>query len=126
MREEIERVLINHGGLNLWDNKVRSSIINAVLEVVSNKNTSKSSTKNVREVPDTRKLDEVTKTSSVNNPNSSRDNLKKNKSNPRRDVPKNTNKKPVKPGSKKRIRKNKPANTEKLELMGQNIPTDNR
>ena len=112
MREEIERVLINHGGLNLWDNKVRSSIINAVLEVVSNKNTSKSSTKNVREVPDTRKLDEVTKTSSVNNPNNSRDNLKKNKSNPRRDVPKNTNKKPVKPGSKKRIRKNKPANTE--------------
>ena len=135
MREEIERVLINHGGLNLWDNKVRSSIVNALLEVVGgNKNTSKSNTNNIRNVSSIRPAEETTETPAADvinkipndKSNSSRDNLRKNKSNTRRDRPKSTNKKPAKPSSKKRVRKNKSVNMEELELMGKNIPTNNR
>ena len=127
MREEIERVLINHGGLNLWDNKVRSSIVNALLEVVgNNKNTSKSNTENARDVSSIRESKKMTETPPNDKPNSSRGNLRKNKSNPHSNRPKSTNKKPAKPSSKKRVRKNKSVNMEELELMGKNIPTNNR
>ena len=137
MREKIERVLINHGGLNLWDVKVRSSIVDAVLEVVGNStNTIKSNKKTISDVPNTREPDDTVdhphaprkNKSSNDNTDNSRDSLKKNKLSPRYDKSEknSSRKKPAGPSRKKKVKKSKSSRVEELELMGQNTPTPRR
>ena len=137
MREKIERVLLNYGGLNLWDPNVRRSIVDGVLEAIGNKDTDKSdstlTSSNKRDVNDAPPV-----------PMPSADNVPPNISASgadkriRRDV-KNTpktppNKKgrgknstktapPSRKNPKRGTRKGRDKSSNELELMGNNRPS---
>ena len=140
MREKIERVLLNYGGLNLWDPNVRRSIIDDVLEATGNRDTGKSNStltssnkRNVKDAPpapmpiadnvppsiSASDADRNPPTRDIKNTPKKSPNKKGRGKNPTKTTP------PSRKNPKRGTRKSRDKSSNELELMGNNRPPSN-